>query len=348
MARSKNSDLNSARDAKKDEFYTQLSDIEKELRHYKEHFRNATVYCNCDDPRVSNFFHFFSHNFENLGLKRLITTCYKSTERDIFSESNSDRAILLEYTGDKDGNRKPDVSEIGIRKLKGDGDFRSDESIEFLQQADIVVTNPPFSLFREYISQLMKHRKKFLIIGNLNAVTYKEVFPLVQQNKVWFGPSIKSGDREFGVPHSYPLNAAGTRIDEAGNKYIRVKGVRWFTNLDFKERHEELILYKTYNKNDFPKYDNYDAIEVSKTSEIPTDYVGAMGVPITFLDRYNPEQFEILGITDRDNNSGLKTKEYTADDSPSHGDLNRRGAIKFNGSLKSTYARLLIRRKAKA
>ena len=344
---SKNSNLARARDAKQDEFYTQLSDIEKELKHYRKHFKGKVVYCNCDDPRVSGFFHYFSHNFEKLGLKKLITTCYKSAERDLFSNNDSEQAIMLEYSGDKNGNNVPDVDEIGIVHLKGDGDFRSEESVELLKQSDIVVTNPPFSLFRDYVSQLVEYEKQFLIIGNQNAIAYRDIFPHIKANRIWLGPSIKSGDREFGVPDHYPLEAAGTRIDEQGRKYIRVKGVRWFTNLDFKERHEDLILYKTYNESDYPHYDNYDAIEVSKTKEIPVDYFGAMGVPITFLDKYNPQQFEILGITDRDNNSGLKTKDYGPDDATNYSDLNRRGAIRTSAGLKSTYVRLLIRRRMK-
>jgi len=304
----KNKGLNSARDAKKDEFYTQLSDIEKELKHYKAHFKGKVVYCNCDDPRVSNFFHYFSFNFERLGLRKLIATCYKSQEVDLFSSEQSERAICLEYTGDKNGNRVPDLEEIGIQQLKGDGDFRSAESIELLKQADIVVTNPPFSLFREYVTQLVNYDKKFLIVGNINAVTTKEIFPLIESNKVWLGPSIKSGDREFGVPDSYPLNAAGSRIDDEGKKYIRVKGVRWFTNLDFKERHEDLILYKEYSPENFLKYDNYEAIDVGVTKEIPANYNGTMGVPITFLDKHNPDQFDIVGIAKTW--YGAATKKY--------------------------------------
>ena len=341
----RNRNLRKAKKSKKDEFYTQLSVIEKELKHYKEHFKGKVVYCNCDDPRVSNFFHYFSFNFEKLGLKKLITTCYKNQEMDLFSRNDSERAIHLEYTGDRNGNNVPDPEEIGIELLKGDGDFRSKETIELLKQADIVVTNPPFSLFREYVAQLVEYEMKFLIIGSVNAISYKEIFKLIKEDRLWLGPSIRSGDREFGVPDDYPLNAAGFRIDDQGRKYIRVKGVRWFTNLDFKERHEDLILYKTYNPEEYPKYDNYDAIEVSKTKNIPADYDGAMGVPITFLDKYNPDQFEILGITDRDNNSGLKTKEYTKKDVPNPGDLNRRGAIKVGSEYKSTYARLLIKRR---
>ena len=288
-----NKNLHKANIAKKDEFYTQLPDIERELGHYKDHFKSKVVFCNCDDPRVSNFFHYFSYNFEKLGLKKLITTCYKNQNMNLFSRNGCEKAIYLEYTGDK--NRTPDPEEIDIKYLKGDGDFRSKECIELLRQADIIVTNPPFSLFREYVAQLMEYDKEFLIIGNQNAITYKEIFKLIKENKIWLGHSIHSGDREFGVPKDYPLNAAGSRIDENGNKFIRVKGVRWFTNLDYKERYEDLILYKRYNENEYPKYDNYDAINVDKTKDIPMDYKGAMGVPITFMDKYNPDQFEIIG-----------------------------------------------------
>ena len=298
----KNDNLHKANKNKNDEFYTQLSDISKELKHYRSYFKGKVVLCNCDDPRVSNFFHYFSYNFEKLGLKKLITTCNKNQDMDLFSTHDVEQAIYLEYEGDKNGNNVPDIVEINIKHFKGDGDFRSDECIELLKQADIVVTNPPFSLFREYVSQLMKYDKKFIILGNQNALTYKEIFPLIKENKVWYGPSIHSGDREFGVPDNYPLLSSGNRIDADGNKYIRVKGIRWFTNLDYKERHEDLILYKKYNPEDYPKYDNYDAINVNKTKEIPMDYKGCMGVPITFMDKYNPEQFEIIGIgNSRDN-----------------------------------------------
>jgi Adenine-specific methyltransferase EcoRI len=340
-----NTDLRAAQRAKKDEFYTSLEDIEREMRHYRKHFRDKTVLCNCDDPRLSNFFRFFAYHFQFLGLKKLITTCYQSRSDTLFSQNDSATAVYLEYEGDKNGNRVPDPAEIGIKSLKGDGDFRSAECIALLKEADIVVTNPPFSLFREFIAQLMQHEKQFLIIGNVNAITYKEVFPLIRDNKVWIGPSIRSGDRKFGVPDDYPLNAAGCGVDENGKKFIRVKGVRWYTNLDFKDRHEDLVLHRKYNAKDFPSYDNYDAIEVGKTNDIPTDYFGAMGVPITFLDRFNPSQFEILGITDRDDNSGLKTKVYSRLDSEKYGDLNRRGAIKNAKSYKPTYARVFIRRK---
>jgi hypothetical protein len=301
---SSNTNLHQAKNNKKDEFYTQLSDIENELRHYKDHFRDKVVYCNCDDPRVSNFFHYFSYNFEHLGLKKLIATCYKNQDVDLFSTNESEKAVYLEYTGDKNGNSVPDTSEIGIKELKGDGDFRSPESIELLKQADIVVTNPPFSLFREYIAQLTEYDKKFLIIGNLNSVTYKDIFTLIKSNKLWFGQSIHSGDREFRVPEDYPLTAASSRIDVNGNKFIRVKGVRWFTNMDYNERYEDLILHKNYNTEEYPAYDNYNAINVDKTKEIPVDYEGHIGVPITFLDKFNPDQFEIIkfrkGDDDRD------------------------------------------------
>lgn len=330
-----NKNLRSAKTDKKDEFYTQLSDIEKELKHYKNHFKDKVVLCNCDDPRVSNFFHFFSYNFERFGLKKLIATCYKSQDSDLFSQNNSERAIYLEYTGDKNGNNVPDVNEIGIKHLQGDGDFRSKECIELLKQADIVVTNPPFSLFREYVAQLVEYDKKFVIIGNLNALTYRDIFKLVKENKLWFGHSIHSGDREFRVPADYPLNAASSRIDEEGNKYIRVKGVRWFTNLDYTERHEDLLLYKTYSPEEYPTYDNYNAINVDVTKEIPMDYDGVMGVPITYIDKYNPDQFEILGMA---SSAGYNAEIVGI---PFIGEKDARPLI--NG--KNTYARVFIKNK---
>jgi hypothetical protein len=291
-----NRSLHAAKASKQDEFYTQLPDIEKELKHYAKHFKGKTVLCNCDDPKVSNFFHYFSHKFHTLKLKKLITTCYKNVDPDIFSKHEGKRGLRLVYNGElTPGGRVPSLSKLDTLPLEEDGDFRSDECIELLKQADIVVTNPPFSLFREYLAQLVKHEKKFLIIGNQNAIKYKGPFELIQENKLWLGASIHSGDREFGVPAHYPLNAAGTRVDKTGNKFIRVKGVRWFTNLDYAERHEDLKLFKTYSPEAYPTYVNFDAIEVSKTLDIPVDYDGLMGVPITFLDKYNPDQFEILG-----------------------------------------------------
>tara|TARA_B100000242_G_scaffold270084_1_gene221335 strand:- start:195 stop:1241 length:1047 start_codon:yes stop_codon:yes gene_type:complete len=340
-----NNDLRAAKKAKKDEFYTQLTDIEKELRFYKKFFKNKSVYCNCDDPKKSNFFQYFSLNFEYLGLKKLITTCYKNQNVDLFSTNKFEQGVYLEYLGDLNQNNIPDDHEISKSHLKGDGDFRSEECINLLKNSDVVVTNPPFSLFREYIDQLIMFNKKFLIIGNVNAITYKEVFKLFQENKIWMGASIKSGDREFGVPNDYPLNAAGSRVDENGNKFIRVKGVRWFTNIDFKERYEDIVLYKKYSQEEYPKYDNYDAINIDKTKDIPKDYKGVMGVPITFIDKYNPDQFEILGITDRSNSSGLRTKKYTAEDSPKYNDLNARSVLKTVKGYKAVYARLLIRNK---
>ncbi len=270
----RNESLVKARRAKNDEFYTQLSDIENELRHYKDHFRGKTVYCNCDDPRVSNFFRYFSMNFEHLGLKKIISACYKNQRADLFSRNDSEKAVWLEYDGFRDGENVPRAEDIGIRRFKGNGDFRSDEAINLLRQSDIVVTNPPFSLFREYVAQLMEHGKKFIILGNVNAITYKEIFPHFKLNQMWFGPSISSGDRKFGVPDHYPLEAATCGIDEAGQRYVRVKGVRWFTNLDHFKRHEPLRLYKRYSPEEYPQYDNYDAINVDKVAHIPENWGG--------------------------------------------------------------------------
>lgn len=295
MITNRNSDFQEARQAKKDEFYTSIGDIELELKHYADQLKGKVVYCNCDDPRTSNFFRYFVLKFRELGLRKLITTCYQSRENNLFDGKGFDQGIYLEYTASDDGNSFPDAEEIGIKALAGDGDFRSAESIEILQQADIVVTNPPFSLFREYVAQLVRYKKKFLVIGNMNAVTYKEIFPLFQNGQMWYGPSIRSGDREFRVPDDYPMTAAGSRVDEQGNKYIRVKGVRWFTNLEYPGRYEDLDLQRTYCPGAYPKYANFDAIDVGKTMDIPADYDGLMGVPITFLDKYNPGQFDILG-----------------------------------------------------
>ena len=270
--------LNKAKKNKEDEFYTQLEDINKELQHYKKHFKNKVVYCNCDDPRISNFFNYFALNFEHLGLKKLITTCYKNQDWNLFSAEKSESAVYLEYEGDKNNNKVPDPEEIGVHHLKGDGDFRSEESIELLKQADIVVTNPPFSLFREYVDQLIEYDKKFLVIGNINAISYKNCFEYIKSNKLWLGYNTV---RHFKKPD-------GTMYETARSF--------WYTNLDINKRHEDLILYKKYTKDEYPKYDNYDAINVDKVKELPMDYEGLMGVPITFLDKYNPDQFEILGI----------------------------------------------------
>ena len=283
----KNADLNGAKSAKKDEFYTQLVDIENEVKHYRRHFRGATVLCNCDDPECSNFYFFFRDNFEFLGLKKLISTCYRNQDWFSFTEGTDAKAVCCIYTGRE---RPPER-----RVLVQGGSFRSEECLAFLEEADIVCTNPPFSKFRSFVSLLEQYGKRFLIIGNINSVTGKEMFPLFMSNRAWLGASIHSGDREFRVPNDYPLNAAGWRVDEKGQKFIRVKGVRWFTNLDYRERHEDIPLYRHYTPEDYPKYDNYDAINVGKTAEIPCDYDGMMGVPITFMDKYNPAQFEIVG-----------------------------------------------------
>lgn len=311
-----NKNLSAAQTAKKDEFYTQLSDIERELQHYWPHFQGKTVLCNCDDPYESNFFKYFALRFNQLGLKKLICTCYDGSpvqgnelmlDFGDFSDEPKKIAYKVEITEVRDlnGDGAVDLSDVRIllqdnrnviSTLKQHGDFRSQECIELLKEADIVVTNPPFSLFREYLAQLVQYDKKFLIIGNVNAITYKEVFPLVKENKLWLGPSISSGDRKFNVPDDYPLNAAGCGIDPDGRKYIRVKGVRWFTNLDHNKRHEELDLVCRYSEDEYPHYDNYDAINVDKTSDIPFDWKGVMGVPITFLDKYCPEQFDIIDI----------------------------------------------------
>lgn len=314
--KSLNSNLHKANKAKKDEFYTQLSDIEKELGTYKNKFKNKVVFCNCDDPEESNFWKYFELNFEFLGLKKLVSTHFEKDKP----------SYKLEIVGDKNKDGKINHKDIIKTPLKQNGDFRSPECVDILKEADIVVTNPPFSLFREYVAQLMKYRKKFLIIGNVNAISYKDIFKLIKENKLWLGHSIHSGDREFRVPDDYPLNAAGCRIGEDGKKYIRVKGVRWFTNMDYKERHEDLALYKNYNETEYPTYDNYDAINVDKTKEIPVDYDGAMGVPITFMDKYNPDQFEIL--------AGMTTTKVD--------DFNY-GYPYVNGKKK--YARIIIKRK---
>lgn len=279
----KNTNLHIAKKSKNDEFYTLLSDIEKEMYHYREFFKGKVVYCNCDDARESNFFKYFSLNFEHLGLKKLITTGYKE----------NGKGVVLIYEGDKNGNRRVDDNEIIVKELDGNGDFRSAECIEFLKEADVVVTNPPFSLFREYVAQLMEYKKKFIIIGNGNAVTYKEIFPLIKNNEMWIGVSKGIGGKfSFIIPNEYDNKFV---YSENGKRLGQVNNACWFTNLDHKKRNIPLDLYKTYDSNEYPKYDNYDAIE-SKTAEIPIDYDGVIGVPITFLDKYCPTQFEIIGI----------------------------------------------------
>lgn len=312
-----NSDLRKAKAAMKDEFYTQLSDIENELRHYKNHFSDKTVFCNCDDPYESNFFKYFALNFNILGLKKLIATCYDPspvayTQLSMFPDieekhipNTARRAYKIEITEVEDFNRDGttdmvDVDHLlknkrnAITLLDGNGDFRSAECVELLKEADIVVTNPPFSLFREYVAQLFAYDKKFIIIGNQNAITYKEIFRLIKANKLWLGYGF-SGNAGFFINKHYVDYAKSGQHREG---MIRVSGVMWFTNLEIKKRYEDFILYKKYTPELYPKYANYDAIEVSITKNIPCDYYGVMGVPITYLEKHNPDQFEIIGATE--------------------------------------------------
>ena len=279
----KNNNLHNAKRAKNDEFYTRLEDIEKEMCHYREHFRGKVVYCNCDDPKESNFFKFFSLQFEFLGLKKLISTGYKE----------NGHGVAYIYEGDKNENNLPDDSEIRTYELQGNGDFRSEECIEFLKEADVVVTNPPFSLFREYVSQLVEYGKKFLLLGNNNAITYKEIFPLIMSNKMWLGYS-NNKTMEFVLSDSYEK---WDRI-ENGKKIGKVPAISWFTNLEHDHRNRPLDLTQRYDPRYYPKYDNYNAIECSKVMDIPRDYDGVIGVPITFLDKYCPNQFRIIGCTE--------------------------------------------------
>lgn len=318
----KNRSLTSARKAKNDEFYTQLSDIENELRHYKAHFRGKTVFCNCDDPEASNFWKYFSLNFEHLGLKRLITTHYV----------RGGQSYALEFTpGDK-----PDLFPADRFKktmLTGDGDFRSEECIGLLKQADIVVTNPPFSLFREYLRQLVDHDKKFLIIGSKNAITYKEVFKLIAEGRLWLGVGFNNGNAFFKTPDPSGFQDG---VYDPKTGLVKFRNVGWFTNLDHAKRHEEMILYRSFwdDPSFFPKYDNYDAIEVSRIKDIPLDYNKEMGVPITFLDRFDPDQFEIIWTTDRGGDGYLEHLKlrHTRFDAPL-----------LNGEAK--YKRIIIRKR---
>lgn len=368
--------LNRAKKNKLDEFYTQLSDIEAEMRHYKEQFKGKTVFCNCDDPYESNFFKYFAMNFNYLGLKKLITTCYAGSpvvgkqlslfdvnslkEKDVHSK-HPYKAIITEVK-DENEDGAIDLSDVEIllknRKnvltlLKGNGDFRSLECIELLKEADIVVTNPPFSLFREYVAQLVEFEKDFIIIGSKNAITYKDIFKLIIENKIWLGNGFPNGNAYFEIPEEYSREwASGVYNPETG--LVKFRNVGWFTNLDLKKRHEYITLYKQYKPEDYPHYDNYDAIEVSKVVEIPYDYEGVMGVPVTFLDKYNPEQFEILGMCENLDLYGLKTRTYTGQECRDRYfelfgkkgvyDLNAAGVI--NG--KKVYQRLLIKRKGAA
>lgn len=346
-----NQNLTAAKKAKKDEFYTQLADIENELRHYRDHFRGKTIFCNCDDPYESNFFKYFAMNFNAFGLKKLIATCYdgspvQGTELPLnFDGEVSDQpkksAYKVEITEVRDvnGDGRTDLADVQyllqndrnvLSLLKGNGDFRSAECVELLKEADVVVTNPPFSLFREYVAQLLKYGKKFVIVGHQNAITYKEVFPLIKENRMWLGYGFKGGAAHFVSPYEDKATASDHK-----EGMIRVSGVNWFTNLDIKKRHEELVLYKCYTPEAYPTYDNYEAINVDKTADIPCDYEGVMGVPITFLDKYCPEQFEIVNVNDFRRSEAVSRKP--------HGLIkDKEGSV--NGVTK--YARILIRRES--
>ena len=322
-----NENLSAAKKAKKDEFYTQYQDIEKEMTAYLEYdpdvFRGKTILLPCDDPEWSNFTKYFAQNFERFGLKKLISTSYAAQSKNFegfcqptlfetndpqFDQDKTNvKGKIFTLTGDQTGDKRVNVDDLEWHYLQGDGDFRSDEVRRLRDEADMVITNPPFSMFRDFLAWIMEADKRFSIIGNMNAITYKDVFPLMKENKIWLGPSITSGDREFQVPDDYPVNAAGWRIDDQGRKFLRIKGVRWFTNLDHGRRHQPLPLmtmadnlkYSRHQeirgKAAYDRYDNYDAIEVPFTDAIPSDYVGVMGVPISFLDKYSLEQFEIVG-----------------------------------------------------
>lgn len=371
MAGHTNASLNAANRAKNDEFYTLLTDIEKEMRHYRKHFKGKTVFCNCDDPFESNFFKYFVLNFNRLGLKKLIATCYVTSpiagqQLSLFDvvggeedQRNKPYKAVVTKVYDTTGDGGVDMFDVAelfksheneLTELKGDGDFRSEECLTLLDEADIVVTNPPFSLFREYVATLIEHEKKFIIIGNSNAITYKEIFPLIMQNKLWLGVTRSgTGSMWFRVMDDFPKKS-GQKIED-GIRYQTIGNSAWFTNLDVKKRHEEMILVNRYSPEDYPHYDNYDAIEVSKVVDIPYDYDGVMGVPITFLGKYNPDQFEIVGMCENLDLYGLKTRVYTSEEchqryfelfgKPGTYDLNAAGVV--NG--KKVYQRILIRNK---
>ena len=375
-----NSNLTSAKNAKNDEFYTQYHDIEKEINAYLEFnpdvFRGKTVLLPCDDPEWSNFTKFFAQNFERFGLKKLISTSYAAESKNfkinyqptLFevndpqfdSYKTTKNGKIFTLTHDKTGDGKIDVNDLEWHYLTGDGDFKSVEIKKLRDEADVIITNPPFSQFREFLAWIVQVGKQFVIIGNMNAITYKEVFPLIKENKAWLGATGNGSDMVFAVPKGAEVDEKdrqkAARLGYVGD-YTRLGNSCWFTNIDHGRRHQPLPLmtmadnlkYSKHKeikgKESYASYDNYDAIEVPFTDAIPSDYDGAMGVPISFLDKYSPEQFEIVGITDRDDNSGLKIKEYTEQDAPNHGDLNRRGVIKIGNEYKSTYARLLIKKK---
>ncbi len=369
-----NTNLANAKAAKNDEFYTQYADIQKEVNAYLEYnpdtFRDKVVLLPCDDPEWSNFTRFFAQNFERLGLKRLISTSYAveskkyknyqpslfETESPLFDiDKTRIKGKIFELTRDTNNSGRIDIDDLEWHYLEGDGDFRSKEVCKLRDEADIIVTNPPFSLFREFLAWLIKADKKYLIIGNKNAITYREVFPLIKDNRLWIGNGFSAGNAYFGLPKEFVRDYSSGVYDEKTG-LVKFRNCCWFTNLDHGRRHEPLKLmsmkdnirfgkHKDLREKGYFHYDNYDALEVPYTDAIPDDYEGAMGVPITFLDKYCPDQFEILGITDRGNEYGIKTKEFTPEDTPIYGDLNRRGAIMVDGVLKSTYARILIRKK---
>ncbi|MBO2616951.1 type II toxin-antitoxin system RelB/DinJ family antitoxin [Shewanella algae] len=351
-----NAKLNHAFIVKKDEFYTLYEDVEKEILNYRKQLKGKTILCNCDDPFESAFFRFFVTNFNKMELRSLTSTCYAGSslagkEYPLEGGTSAYKAVVTEVPeetivrpdGSLDLESLFSMPSNHLAHLTGDGDFRSDECKALLREADIVATNPPFSLFREYIDLLQSYKKNFIILGNMNATTTKEIFPLFRDNKVWYGESIRSGDRKFFVPDSYPLNATGCGIDDNGRRFIRVKGVRWFTNLKTCREHNSLELTRTYNKEEYPFYENYDAIEVGRTQNIPMDYDGVMGVPITFLDKYNPDQFEIIMLANGNARTNVSPKILKEVNYQMHPE-DRGGVGIING--RRVYARILIRRKS--
>ncbi len=354
--KSGNVTLNRAFIVKKDEFYTQYDDVAREMVKHREQLKDKSILCNCDDPFELAFFRFFALNFEKLGISKLVSTCFSGStfagrEYPLEQMTGAYKAVvtkvpndpLLRPDGSLDLETLFSMQGNSLERLKGDGDFRSDECEALLREAEIIATNPPFSLFREYITQLKRHEKRYIILGNMNAATYKEVFPLFRDNKVWYGETIRSGDRKFYVPDDYPLNAANCGLDEKGRRFIRVKGVRWFTNLDTKRRYEPISLACRYTPEDYPAYENYDAIEVGRTQNIPIDYDGLMGVPITFLDKYSPDQFEIVMLANGNARTNVPPDTLEKVNYRPHPE-DRGGVGIING--KRSYARILIRRKS--
>lgn len=350
-----NAKLNHAFILKKDEFYTQYEDVKKEILNHQKQLKGKIILCNCDDPFESAFFRFFVIHFNNLGLSGLTSTCYAGSsfagrEYPLEGDPKAYKAVVTKVPDDiivrPDGSLDLEslfsIPGNNLEHLVGDGDFRSDECLALLREADVVATNPPFSLFREFIELLESYKKDYIILGNMNATTSKDIFPLFRDNKVWYGESIHSGDRKFFVPDNYPLNAIGCGIDENGRRFIRVKGVRWFTNLKHNRCHKFLELTKLYNQDEYPFYENYDAIEVGRTQNIPADYDGVMGVPITFLDKYSPEQFEIIMLANGNARTTVSSKILSEVNYRMHPE-DRGGVGIING--RRVYARILIRRR---